>query len=199
MARKPHDRPPAEGNPMVERAICGAKTRAKTPCQHAPVRGRNRCYLHGGRSPGRPPTHGAYADLVRQIKGLAPMLEAIADLEAEGPSMAQEIRTMRARLLKWQMDGGNPAGEALLAQAVNRFVNIERDLQELVPKAQAVAVLRMVMEVVRTCVDPGAWEKVLDRLGSRGLGTVVGLVGNGTGDGRGSDASRGLRAGPLAD
>jgi hypothetical protein len=33
---------------------CGARTRAGTPCQRRPIRGRNRCRLHGGLSPGAP-------------------------------------------------------------------------------------------------------------------------------------------------
>lgn len=33
---------------------CGAKTRAGTPCQRPTIRGRSRCRLHGGLSPGAP-------------------------------------------------------------------------------------------------------------------------------------------------
>jgi hypothetical protein len=33
---------------------CGARTRAGTPCQRRAVRGRSRCRLHGGLSPGAP-------------------------------------------------------------------------------------------------------------------------------------------------
>jgi hypothetical protein len=33
---------------------CGAKTRSGTPCQRPPIRGRKRCRLHGGLSPGAP-------------------------------------------------------------------------------------------------------------------------------------------------
>jgi hypothetical protein len=33
---------------------CGARTRAGAPCQCPAIRGRNRCRLHGGRSPGAP-------------------------------------------------------------------------------------------------------------------------------------------------
>jgi glucans biosynthesis protein len=35
-------------------ARCGAKTRAGTPCQSPAIRGRRRCRLHGGLSPGAP-------------------------------------------------------------------------------------------------------------------------------------------------
>jgi glucans biosynthesis protein len=33
---------------------CGAKTRGGTPCQRPAIRGRKRCRLHGGLSPGAP-------------------------------------------------------------------------------------------------------------------------------------------------
>ena len=33
---------------------CGAKTRTGSPCRRPPVRGRKRCRLHGGLSPGAP-------------------------------------------------------------------------------------------------------------------------------------------------
>jgi glucans biosynthesis protein len=33
---------------------CGAKTRAGTPCQCPAIRGRTRCRIHGGLSPGAP-------------------------------------------------------------------------------------------------------------------------------------------------
>jgi hypothetical protein len=35
-------------------ARCGAKTRAGSPCQCPAIRGRRRCRLHGGFSPGAP-------------------------------------------------------------------------------------------------------------------------------------------------
>lgn len=33
---------------------CGAKTRSGAPCKTPPVRGRTRCRMHGGTSPGAP-------------------------------------------------------------------------------------------------------------------------------------------------
>lgn len=35
-------------------ARCGAMPRARTPCQRPAMRGRKRCRLHGGLSPGAP-------------------------------------------------------------------------------------------------------------------------------------------------
>jgi hypothetical protein len=43
---------------------CGARTRAGTPCQRPALRGRTRCRLHGGLSPGAPrgSRNGNYRD-----------------------------------------------------------------------------------------------------------------------------------------
>ena len=43
---------------------CGARTRAGTACQCPAIRGRARCRLHGGRSPGAPrgTKNGNYID-----------------------------------------------------------------------------------------------------------------------------------------
>lgn len=38
----------------VEQARCGARTPTGTPCQRPAIRGRKRCRLHGGLSPGAP-------------------------------------------------------------------------------------------------------------------------------------------------
>lgn len=43
---------------------CGARTRAGAPCQRPAMRGRKRCRLHGGLSPGAPrgPQNGNFKD-----------------------------------------------------------------------------------------------------------------------------------------
>lgn len=50
---------------------CGAKTRAGTPCQRAPLAGRTRCRLHGGATPrGRESPHykhGRRSTAVREV------------------------------------------------------------------------------------------------------------------------------------
>lgn len=38
--------------------LCGAKTRAGTPCQKAPINGATRCKFHGGKSTGNQKAHG---------------------------------------------------------------------------------------------------------------------------------------------
>src|SRR5437899_2097250 len=47
-------RQPLRVSHMSQVSKCGAKTRAGSPCRRPPVRGRKRCRLHGGLSPGAP-------------------------------------------------------------------------------------------------------------------------------------------------
>jgi hypothetical protein len=39
---------------LIQAPRCGARTRSGTPCQRPAIRGRKRCRLHGGLSPGAP-------------------------------------------------------------------------------------------------------------------------------------------------
>ena len=39
---------------LKQRPRCGARTRAGAPCRRPAIRGRKRCRLHGGLSPGAP-------------------------------------------------------------------------------------------------------------------------------------------------
>jgi glucans biosynthesis protein len=50
--------------PMHDAPHCGAKDRAGMPCQSVPMKGRKRCRVHGGLSPGAPRGHknGNYKD-----------------------------------------------------------------------------------------------------------------------------------------
>jgi glucans biosynthesis protein len=47
-------RPLSHVSRVSHAAKCGAKTSAGSPCRRPPVRGRTRCRLHGGLSPGAP-------------------------------------------------------------------------------------------------------------------------------------------------
>ena len=67
-------------------AVCGARTRAGTPCQRHVIRGRNRCRLHGGLSPGAPrgPKNGNYkngdwtAEAIEERKWLRLLVKSFA-------------------------------------------------------------------------------------------------------------------------
>lgn len=56
------------GNPI--QALCGAHCRTTgEPCKNHPM-ANGRCRMHGGKSPGRPPTHGLFTKPALQRKGL---------------------------------------------------------------------------------------------------------------------------------
>lgn len=77
---QPTDAPATHG-----RALCGAKTRAGTPCQRSPVVGRNRCKFHGGKTL-QGPASATYIDGRSTRYGgiLRPKLAAIqAEREAD--------------------------------------------------------------------------------------------------------------------
>jgi glucans biosynthesis protein len=65
---------------------CGARTRAGTPCQRPALRGRKRCRLHGGLSPGAPrgAKNGNYkngdwtAEAIEERKWLRSLVHAFA-------------------------------------------------------------------------------------------------------------------------
>jgi hypothetical protein len=86
-----------EDNPMDQRvetrlknlrraARCGAKTRAGAPCQRPAIRGRSRCRLHGGLSPGAPrgSRNGNYktgdwtADAIEERRWLRSLVQSFA-------------------------------------------------------------------------------------------------------------------------
>jgi hypothetical protein len=65
---------------------CGAKTRAGTPCRCPAIRGRGRCRLHGGLSPGAPPgsRNGNYRDgawtveAMKELRWLRSLVQSFA-------------------------------------------------------------------------------------------------------------------------
>ena len=67
-------------------ARCGAKTRAGAPCQRPAIRGRRRCRLHGGLSPGAPrgSRNGNYktgdwtADAIEERRWLRSLVQSFA-------------------------------------------------------------------------------------------------------------------------
>ncbi len=49
-------------NPMHSAPRCGAHARTTgKPCMAPAIKGKLRCRMHGGKSPGRPKTHGRYS------------------------------------------------------------------------------------------------------------------------------------------
>ena len=72
--------------PMHCAPRCGARTRNGNPCGAPAIRGKARCRMHGGKSPGRPVIHGRYTqaalarkrDWRRRLRELNDLIDAIA-------------------------------------------------------------------------------------------------------------------------
>ncbi len=205
MATEPHAGGNDEQNPMLPRR-CGAKTRAGTPCQRAPVRGKARCYAHGGWGSGRPIEHGCRANperlrerILRENPEFGRFLDAIAEEDANGATLTGELTTLRARLLQIQRECPKPEWEAALAGAIVKLAQAEERLRQLIPLSEAKAGLGEVMGVVRSVVDPRTWEIIIARLGARGFGAAVHIAECEVVDRSRPDGARRLSAGPVAE
>ncbi len=106
-------RPPPTGNTRISEVpsdrLCGAKTRAGTPCKNWGIRWNGRCRMHGGRSPGSigSPSfkHGWYSryqpwvnlrrqeeERVRRDRWVAARMEEIRSQRAEREARKQARR-----------------------------------------------------------------------------------------------------------
>lgn len=79
----------SHNNPMhlLSSPRCGAKTRSGTPCQAPAVKGKCRCRMHGGNSPGAPKgnknalRHGLYtAEAIAERNKLRDLLRELREL-----------------------------------------------------------------------------------------------------------------------
>lgn len=92
----------ATRNQKVLDGTCGAKTRAGTPCQQiagwgTDHVGNGRCKLHGGKSTGRPITHGRYS-----LNHRAALAEKAATFEdANFGDLQAELNLLRALLQEY--------------------------------------------------------------------------------------------------
>lgn len=88
---------------MSDSDICGAKTRNRKPCQKAPVSGRKRCHLHGGKQPRGLDSpnfkHGLYSKYAHA--SLKDVLAELEDVNTEDLIRPEsEIRLMSALIMK---------------------------------------------------------------------------------------------------
>lgn len=111
--RKRPDPAFAAGQVVDGRVVCGAKTRAGTPCQRSPAEGRTRCRLHGGATLVGP-VHPRWRDGRHSKYARGAFLEAYErarndpDLLALGDELAL-IDARAGELLDALGDGGSPA------------------------------------------------------------------------------------------
>jgi hypothetical protein len=87
-AINPMNQHETRGRNLARPPKCGARTRAGTPCQRPALRGRTRCRLHGGLSPGAPrgPKNGNFktgdwtAEAIEERKWLRSLVKSFAKI-----------------------------------------------------------------------------------------------------------------------
>lgn len=104
-----------------ERAICGAKTRAGTPCQRSPHTGATRCRLHGGHPrSGAPPIHGKYS---KRFAKIGPIAQDAIDEAIRDPDLLDVRRTVALQTVIVQQASLIPDDELviLLAKRMSKW------------------------------------------------------------------------------
>ena len=79
---------------------CGATTRVGAPCQCPAMRGRKRCRLHGGISPGAPrgAQNGNFRDGTWTAEGICSIVQMVMSFGGKPPAMAMAISEKLAPL-----------------------------------------------------------------------------------------------------
>lgn len=95
-----------------EKARCGAKTRAGTPCKQYPMHGKKRCRLHGGKSTGSPKgcqnawKTGIYAQGIRPEE--AEVYEKIKVGSLDADIRIMKLQLIRAVKAQKEFEDANP-------------------------------------------------------------------------------------------
>jgi hypothetical protein len=89
--------------PMNRAPRCGARNRAGHPCRSPALRGKKRCRLHGGWSPGAPRgelhpnfRHGKFSKLAKEVGVLVRQLARAADVKTATVMHAHGLKPLKA-------------------------------------------------------------------------------------------------------
>ena len=143
---------------------CGAKTKSGKPCKNAPLKGRERCRLHGGATPIGPANanykHGRYSKFVR-----GDLLTRLQEVEKDPQylSLQDELNllTLRITILLETLDGlGHISAEALVKKYDELYEAFEaRDA------AKTADALKELGELVKgAATKENAWNRLEDTI-----------------------------------
>jgi hypothetical protein len=162
--------PRSPGNPM--KTTCGAKTRAGTACEIAPVAGRTRCRLHGGATPRGPAIgpafkHGRYSlDLPTRLAARY----AESQIDPELASLRDDLALVHTRITEVLSQLGEGVSESRAREAwreICALVERKRRLaesearrlvlfQQMITTEQAVVLVASLVDVVHRHVHDRA-------------------------------------------
>lgn len=167
---------------MSEKKLCGAKLRGKDrTCRLAPVKGRNRCRLHGGATPPAGPTHHSYRHGRYSVAGCPENLTAHLEVAAADPdllSLRQEIALIQGLIRDMiSRPGGSPSQylgmvRRLAARARSEKLQNSETVVELLDAIEATAsVADLYDEIAELAVKKGKLveneSKRLEQLGQQ--------------------------------
>lgn len=122
---------------MSDKDICGAKTRNGKPCQKAPVSGRKRCHLHGGKQPRGSDSpnfkHGLYSKYAGEsLKEVLSQLEDVSSEDLINPD--NEIKLMQALIIKAKAlkDGVDELNDLdTISRVIDRLISAKQRSQAI--------------------------------------------------------------------
>jgi len=168
---------------------CGAKKRNGEPCQ-APAMPNGRCRIHGGKSPGRPITHGRYSNSVpKDLSDRYEYFKTDPEILSLKPDLAL-CRAMMERYISTFVEGqriGAGVADELrawfdsigrLAERCDKILNGER---YTINVAGLQAIMAQIVDIISSAIeehipDAKTADKLRDSI-SRGLAGI-----HGTGD-----------------
>lgn len=156
---------------------CGAKTRKKTPCQKPPLKGRNRCGLHGGKSlrgvkSGRY-QYGLYSKYAGDsVKGILEELEKLPSEELLDAD--HEIRLLQALIVSGNtlqsnfsdLDDLEKVSRVLdrLVTAKLRSHKLKLEQSRLVPVTDVQAFIIYVEKVLRQHIQTDTADSIVSQI-----------------------------------
>lgn len=123
------------------KTICGAKTRSGGQCQKPPVKGANRCKLHGGKTPrGTDSPHwknGLYSQYASE--SLKDVLDELDNQSTDELNPEKEIRLMQALIIRskaLQNDLTDLDDLEVISRILSRLVASQQKSQQLMLEQQ---------------------------------------------------------------
>ena len=121
---------------MSKNNVCGAKTRSGSACQNRPVKGSNRCRMHGGQSPKGKSSpaykHGLYSKYTS--KSMQDILEDFQDSETDFTDPTEEIKLLQAVIASAEMlkkDTQDKQSLEAISKAISSLILSKQRAQQL--------------------------------------------------------------------
>lgn len=160
----------------MSKTICGAKTRAGTPCRKSPMKGKKRCRNHGGATPGGPLS--VHFKTGRYSKYLPEYLKERYEESLKDPellSLNQELAAVDSRINQLMARAQTNESSEKWQQIKVAILNMEATLNDRSGKKSAEQrardlkiALQEAKAIMRSgCADEKTWQEIQNLLDLR--------------------------------